>query len=89
MNRLSALAAALLLSLGVAAPAFAQQPTPETNPAGVLFWSPADRERAFRTMDSIMPHAPVARGETPVRALPPGEPIALDPSAPRLPKSKS
>ena len=73
--------AILVLSGAIAAPALAQQPTPENNPAGVLFWSPADRERAFRRMETIMPHAPVTRGETPVRALPPGEPIPLDPSA--------
>ncbi len=81
MKRLRTLAAILLLSGALAAPAFAQQPTPENNPAGVLFWSPADRERVFRRMETIMPHAPVVRGETPVRALPPGEPITLDPSA--------
>ena len=80
MNRLAACLAAAVLLAG-ALPASAQQPTPETNPAGVLFWAPADRERAFRTMDTIMPHAPVRRGDTPVRALPPGTPIALDPTA--------
>lgn len=80
MNRLAACLAAAVLLTG-ALPASAQQPTPETNPAGVLFWAPADRERAFRTMDTIMPHAPVRRGDTPVRALPPGTPIALDPTA--------
>lgn len=80
MNLLRTLAI-LVLSGAMAAPAFAQQPTPENNPAGVLFWSPADRERAFRRMETIMPHAPIARGETPVRALPPGDPITLDPSA--------
>ena len=76
---IAALAAAALLT--GALPAVAQQPTPETNPAGVLFWAPADRERAFRTMDTIMPHAPVSRGATPVRALPAGTPLALDPTA--------
>jgi len=80
MNRLAACLAAAVLLAG-APPVSAQQPTPETNPAGVLFWAPADRERAFRTMDTIMPHAPVRRGDTPVRALPPGTPIALDPTA--------
>ena len=80
MNRLAACLAAAVLLTG-ALPVSAQQPTPETNPAGVLFWAPADRERAFRTMDTIMPHAPVRRGDTPVRALPPGTPIALDPTA--------
>lgn len=80
MNRLAACLAAAVLLAG-ALPVSAQQPTPETNPAGVLFWAPADRERAFRTMDTIMPHAPVRRGDTPVRALPPGTPIALDPTA--------
>lgn len=73
------LAAALLSS---APPVAAQQrPTPETAPTGVLFWSPADRERAFRAMDSFAPHAPVSRGDGPVRALPQGLPLALDPSA--------
>jgi CubicO group peptidase (beta-lactamase class C family) len=81
MNPLQRLVAALLLSGALAAPAVAQQPTPESNPAAVLFWAPADRERAFRAMETIMPHAPVARGDTPVRALPPGQPLALDPSA--------
>jgi CubicO group peptidase (beta-lactamase class C family) len=32
-------------------------------------------------METISPHAPVARGETPVRALPPGDPISVDASA--------
>lgn len=73
--------AILVLSSAIAAPALAQQPTPENSPAGVLFWSPADRERAFRQMETISPHAPVARGETPVRALPPGDPISVDASA--------
>ena len=73
--------AILVLSSAIAAPALAQQPTPENSPAGVLFWSPADRERAFSQMETISPHAPVARGETPVRALPPGDPISVDASA--------
>lgn len=81
MTRLRTFAAVLLLFNGLAAPAFAQQPTPETNPAAVLFWSPADRERTFSRMETIMPHAPIARGDAPVRALPPGDPITLDPSA--------
>ena len=81
MTRLRTFAAVLLLFSGLAAPAFAQQPTPETNPAAVLFWSPADRERTFSRMETIMPHAPIARGDAPVRALPPGDPITLDPSA--------
>lgn len=80
MNLLRTLAV-IVLSGALAAPALAQQPTPETNPAGVLFWSPADRERAFRRMETIMPHAAVTRGDTPARALPAGEPITLDPSA--------
>lgn len=73
--------AILVLCSAIAAPALAQQPTPENSPAGVLFWSPADRERAFRQMETISPHAPVARGETPVRALTPGDPISVDASA--------
>lgn len=81
MTRLHKLAAILLLSGALAAPALAQQSTPESNPAGVLFWSPADRERAFGRMETVMPHALVARGESPVRALPPGNPIALDATA--------
>lgn len=81
MTRIAAALAALAL-FGAVAPTQAQQrPTPETAPAGVLFWSPADRERAFRAMDSILPHAPVSRGDGPVRALPQGAPLALDPSA--------
>ncbi len=68
--------------LTAALPAVAQQrPTPETAPAGVLFWSPTDRERAFRAMDRVMPHAPVSRGTGPVRILPQGEPLDLDPTA--------
>ncbi len=80
MTRPHTLLAAVVLSLALVAPAVAQQPTPENNPAAVLFWAPADRERAFRTMETIMPHAPVTRGETPVRPLPPGDPITFDPS---------
>ncbi|QDH73588.1 serine hydrolase [Brevundimonas sp. M20] len=80
MSRITAALAALAL-LAAATPAPAQQPTPETNPSGVLFWSPADRERAFRTMDTIMPHAPVSRGDGPVRPLPQGAPLDLDPAA--------
>ena len=80
MIRLAACLAAALVLTG-ALPAAAQQPTPENNPAGVLFWAPADRERAFRTMNTIMPHAPVPRGDRPVRDLPAGAPIAFDPSA--------
>ena len=77
------LAAAVLAgALPFAQSAVAQQrPTPETDPAGVLFWAPADRERAFRTMETILPHAPVPRGDRPVRALPAGDPIAVDPTA--------
>ena len=81
MTLLRTPAAVLLLSTALAAPATAQQATPESDPAGVLFWAPADRERAFRQMETILPHATVSRGETPVRALPQGEPLALDPSA--------
>jgi CubicO group peptidase (beta-lactamase class C family) len=80
MTRLAACLAAALLLAG-ALPATAQQPTPESNPAAVLFWPPADRERAFRAMETVMPHAPVRRGDGPVRALPAGTPIALDPAA--------
>ncbi len=65
-----------------AMPAVAQQqPTPEDSPAGVLFWSPADRERAFRAMDAFGPHAVVSRGDGPVRALPQGQHLDLDPTA--------
>jgi len=81
MTRLHALAAAVLVSAALVAPVQAQQATPETDPAGVLFWAPADRERTFSRMETIMPHAPIARGEAPVRVLPPGDPITLDPSA--------
>lgn len=75
------IAALLLLSCALPAQAQSPQPTPENNPSGVLFWSPADRERVFRSMETVSPHAPVARGDGPVRALPAGEPIDLDPSA--------
>lgn len=75
------LAALVLLSAAVPAHAQAPQQTPENSPSGVLFWAPADRERAFRTMDTVMPHAPVSRGDGPVRALPAGDPIDVDPAA--------
>ncbi|HEV2082878.1 MAG TPA: serine hydrolase domain-containing protein [Brevundimonas sp.] len=75
------LAPLLVLLLAVAGPVAAQQPTPETDPSGVLFWSPADRERVFRRMDSVMPHAVVSRGSGAVRDLPDGAPLALDPAA--------
>lgn len=80
-HRLVALTAALVGALTFSGTACAQQPTPETAPAGVLFWSPQDRERVFRRMDTVMPHARVSRGDGPVRALPAGALIALDPSA--------
>lgn len=80
-HRLVALTAALVGALTFSGTACAQQPTPETAPAGVLFWSPQDRERVFRRMDTVMPHARVSRGDGPVRALPAGAPIALAPSA--------
>lgn len=83
-HRLAAVTAALVGVLALSGTACAQQPpqpTPETDPAGVLFWSPNDRERAFRSMETVIPHAWVSRGDGPVRALPAGEPITLDPSA--------
>lgn len=80
MKRLIAPLLAAVLIAG-AMPAAAQQPTPETAPSGVLFWSPADRERAFRSMDAFLPHSPVSRGDGPVRALPAGATLDLDPSA--------
>jgi len=79
MTRLIASMAATVL-LACAAPVAAQQPTPETDPAGVLFWAPRDRERVFRTMETVMPHATVSHGDGPVRALPAGDPIAVDPT---------
>jgi CubicO group peptidase (beta-lactamase class C family) len=75
----SALAALVLLSAPLAAQA--QEQTPESDPSGVLFWAPAAREQAFRRMETIMPHAPVSRGDGPVRALPAGDPLAVDPAA--------
>lgn len=80
-HRLAALTIAVAGALALSGIACAQQPTPETAPAGVLFWSPQDRERVFRRMDSVMPHARVSRGDGPVRALPAGEPITIDPTA--------
>ena len=81
MKRLIA-ASLAVIALGCALPTAAQQrPTPESNGAGVLFWSPADRERAFRAMDDFGPHAPVSRGDGQVRALPQGAPLNLDPTA--------
>lgn len=80
-HRLVALTAALAGALALSGTACAQQPTPETAPAGVLFWSPQDRERVFRSMETVMPHALVSRGAGPVRALPTGEPIMVDPTA--------
>ncbi|MGQ3041762.1 MAG: serine hydrolase domain-containing protein [Brevundimonas sp.] len=80
-HRLVALTAALAGALALSGTACAQQPTPETAPASVLFWSPQDRERVFRSMETVMPHALVSRGAGPVRALPTGEPITVDPTA--------
>lgn len=80
MKRLVAPLIAAVALVGAPPVAAQTRPTPETAPAGVLFWSPADRERAFRAMDAVMPHAPVSRGDGPVRALPPGAPLDLDPS---------
>ena len=62
---------ACLAAFALLAPAAAaqQHPTPETAPAAVLFWTPADRERAFRTMETFLPHATVSRGHGPVRPL--------------------
>lgn len=71
----------ILLTLAVAAPAQAQQPTPENAPAGVLFWTPADRERVFSRMDEIMPHAVVSRGDGPAAELPDGVPLDFDPAS--------
>lgn len=70
-----------LLAAALATGAPAAQPTPETAPNSVLFWAPADRERAFRAMETVMPHAPVSRRGAAVRDLPKGAPLALDPSA--------
>lgn len=79
MTRFIACLAAFAL---LAPPAVAQQhPTPESAPSAVLFWTPADRERAFRTMETILPHAPVSRGDGPVRLLPQGRPLEFDPTA--------
>lgn len=74
---------ACLAALSLLAPAAIAQerPTPENAPSGVLFWAPADRERVFRAMDSVSPHARVSRGDGPVRALPQGLPLAFDPTA--------
>lgn len=80
-RRLAALAVALIGAFALPGIAGAQRPTPENAPAGVLFWSPQDRQRVFRSMDTVMPHARVARGDGPVRALPAGEPITIDPTA--------
>lgn len=80
-RRIAALAVALVGAFALPGIAGAQQPTPENAPAGVLFWSPQDRQRVFRSMDTVMPHARVSRGDGPVRALPAGEPITIDPTA--------
>jgi CubicO group peptidase (beta-lactamase class C family) len=81
MIRLPAcLIAAALLATPLAAVAQTQPQTPENSPSGVLFWSPQDRERAFRQMTTVMPHAVVSRGDMAVRPLPPGDPIAVDPT---------
>ena len=68
------LAVALLLSGLAAAPTSAQ------DDPGVLFWPPERREQAFRQMQTVMPHAAVSRGDGPVRDLPAGEPLAVDPT---------
>lgn len=67
--------AALALSI-IAQPAGAAA----AQDTGVLFWPPAQREQAFRQMQTVMPHATVSRGDTAVRSLPAGTPLALDPS---------
>lgn len=43
----------------------------------VLFWSPTQREAAFRQMSALAPHAPIAAGPT-VRPLPTGAPLRLN-----------
>ncbi len=80
MKSLIASLVVAVLAAGALPAAAQQRPTPETAPSGVLFWSPADRERAFRAMDEVMPHAPVSRGDGPVRVLPQGEPLDVDPT---------
>ncbi|HET9049437.1 MAG TPA: serine hydrolase [Chiayiivirga sp.] len=47
-------------------------------PSDVLFWTPAQREAAFRAMDRITPHHVVSKG-TLTRALPPGVALDFDP----------
>lgn len=49
-------------------------------PSDVLFWTPSEREAAFRAMDAIAPHRPVPAGSR-VRPLPPGAPLEFDPTA--------
>lgn len=69
--------AVLAVTLGLAAtPSTAAQSADE----GVLFWPPARREAAFRTMDTLTPHRLVPHGAA-VRALPQGRPLDLDVSA--------
>lgn len=46
-------------------------------PSDVLFWTPAQREAAFRAMDKITPHRTVEIGSSP-HVLPRGEPLELD-----------
>lgn len=47
-------------------------------PSDVLFWTPAQREAAFRAMEHITPHHVVARGNA-VHPLPLGEALDFDP----------
>lgn len=69
--------AVLALTLGLSAtPTAAAQDEDK----GVLFWPPARREAAFRTMDTLTPHRLVPHGDR-VRALPAGTPLDLDVSA--------
>lgn len=56
-------------------------PAPELpvmqTPSDVLFWTPEQREAAFRSMEKITPHRVVAAGNN-VYPLPPGSPLVVD-----------
>lgn len=80
MVGVASLSALLLAACSVPVPrATAEAPLPHMEaPSDVLFWTPAQREAAFRAMERITPHHVVSKGET-TRELPPGEALDFDP----------
>lgn len=79
---LSCCVGSLLMTLAACAPvetrvsSAADLPSMHT-PSDVLFWTPQQREAAFRAMEKITPHRTVAAGGT-THLLPHGEPLKVD-----------